>query len=256
MARKARDKALYSTYWIQQTCTEAAFFDDEAERIYFLDCLKRSQEQYGFYLIGYRLETVGYQLILYDNGNDITKIMRTINIEYALKVKRPEFKLKSRFKSEILKDNQRLLQVISCISKDHDCNPYNSFSHNCVCDGRLTQDTIALAIFSHNRETYTAFIRNQISLLEDAIPREIVEPRCEKDCIKTLAEGKKHLETLLLEKGLSPDQLSGEKKLRNSLIQYFRKNSLLTLKELGELFGGMSESAVSKIIKRQIDTPS
>lgn len=256
MARKAREKALYSTYWIQQTCTETAFFDSQAERMYFLDCIKRSQDQYGFYLMGYRLENNGYQLILYDNGNDITKIMRTLNIEYALRVQRPGFKLKSRFKSEIIRDNKRLLELVRCISQDSDCNPYNSFSRECVCEGNLTEDAITLAIFSHNRETYTAFIRNQMSLLDEAVPSGLIEPQCEKECIKSFEAGKKHLEHLLQARGHTLSSLQEDKALRNQLIHYYRKNSLLSLKELGMLFGDMSESAISKIIKRQLNPNS
>ncbi len=252
MARKARQKSLYSTYWIEQTCTDTDFFTDDAERAYFLSCLKRGQQQYGFYLIGYRLERCGYQLLIYDNGNDITKIMRTLNIEYALKVNRDAFKLKSRFKSKQMLDNASLLDAISKMSRDRDCNPYNSYSHNCVTEGHMIHDTIAMTIFSHNRDTYTAFIRNQISLLEDAIPSKIEEPRCEKKCIKTRDEGKRQLEQLLLEKHLSYDQMLADKPLRNALIHYFRKNSLLSLKDIGDLFGGMSESAISKLIKRQL----
>lgn len=254
MARKARIKALYSTYWIEQTCSEAIFFANDEEKGYFLNCLKRSQQQYGFYLIGYRLQDAGYQMILYDNGNDITKIMRTLNIEYALKVARSDFKLKSRFKSEILPTNSHLLDAIKRLTVDQDCNPYNSYSHKCNPNDDLVHESIAMAIFSHNRETYTAFIKNQISLLDDAIPEDTTPKRCEKNCIKTLKEGKEHLDKLLAEKGLTEEQLFSQKALRNSLIQYFRKNSVLSLKEIGILFGGMTESAISKIIRRQLDT--
>ena len=252
MARKAREKSLYSTYWIEQTCTVVDFFASDEERSYFLGCLGRTSRQYGYYIIGYRLDSCGYHLIIYDNGNDITKIMRTLNIEYALKVNREGFKLKSRFKSKRLLDNTHLLEAISQISTDSDCNPYNSYSHQCVTEGHMVHDTIAMAIFSHNRETYTAFIKKQISLLDEVIPQNIMEPSCEKQCIKTYQEGTIQLEALLTEKKIAREQMLADKKLRNALIHYFRKNSLLTLKEIGLLFGGISESAISKLIKQQL----
>jgi DNA-directed RNA polymerase specialized sigma subunit len=43
------------------------------------------------------------------------------------------------------------------------------------------------------------------------------------------------------------DELLRDKKRRNDLIKVIRKNSSLSLKELGELFGGLSESRISRI---------
>ena len=41
------------------------------------------------------------------------------------------------------------------------------------------------------------------------------------------------------------------KETRDELIKMLRDNSSLTLKEIGKLFGGMSESRVSRIAKEQ-----
>ncbi len=255
MARKAREKALYSTYKIEQTCSQTHFFNCDDERLYFLSCLKRTQMQYGFFLLGYRLDSSGYQLILYDNGIDITKIIRTLNIEYALKNARPQFKLKERFKSEIIQDSQELLNAIRILNRDQDCNPFNSYSIYCQDRDPVIDDSIALAIFSHNRETYTAFIRNQISLLSEAIPTQGIEPACSNGCIQSLEKGKEKLEELLQPHNLMAEDLKKHKSLRNDLIVYFRKNSILTLKEIGDMFSGMSESAISKIIRNHIEKP-
>lgn len=254
MARKAREKALYSTYKIEQTCSQAIFFNCDDERLYFLACLKRTQMQYGFFLLGYRLDSSGYQLILYDNGIDITKIIRTLNIEYALKNARPEFKLKERFKSTIIQDSQELLTAIRVLNRDQDCNPFNSYSIYCKNQDPIIDDSIAMAIFSHNRETYTAFIRNQISLLSEAVPSQVIEPVCENACIQSLEKGKERLAELLQTRNLSFEDLKKHKAQRNDLIVYFRKNSILTLKEIGDMFSGMSESAISKIIRNHIES--
>jgi DNA-directed RNA polymerase specialized sigma subunit len=37
--------------------------------------------------------------------------------------------------------------------------------------------------------------------------------------------------------------------VRNDIIKEIRKNSTLTLKEIGELLGGLGESRVSRILK-------
>jgi uncharacterized protein YnzC (UPF0291/DUF896 family) len=49
-------------------------------------------------------------------------------------------------------------------------------------------------------------------------------------------------------KGLSIDEAIEDRALRNELIKTFRKNSTLSLKTLGKLFGGLSESSISKIL--------
>jgi putative transposase len=249
MPRKAREKALYSTYKISQTCHCAPFFIDTDERYAFLDCLKRTQKQYGFYLLGYRLCDSGYELLLYDNGNDITRIIRTLNIEYALKIKRDAFKLKERFKSMILTDNEALLNAVKELHHNGECNPFNSYSTSCYKD-HLVDEDIIMAIFSHNRETYTAFVRNQMSLLSETLSTETFQRQCEGTCIKTLDEGSSRLCDMLAQRGLTLDDLKKDKSLRNELIVYFRQSSTLTLKEIGELVGGISESAISKIISK------
>ena len=48
---------------------------------------------------------------------------------------------------------------------------------------------------------------------------------------------------------LSLDQIIYDKKKRNEMIKIVREASTLTLKQIGEIFGGLSESAVSKILK-------
>ena len=40
------------------------------------------------------------------------------------------------------------------------------------------------------------------------------------------------------------------KDIRNEMIRYFRKNSHLTLKEMRQGFGGISESRVSRMLSR------
>ncbi|MCK8059374.1 MULTISPECIES: hypothetical protein [unclassified Fusibacter] len=250
MARKARIKALYSTYFVEQRCRHTQIFECDDEKKTFIKCLKSAQQQYGFLLLAYCLTNDRYQLVLYDNGNDITKIMRTINIEYALKVDRKDFKLTERFKSEILHTNEELIEKAKSMHCKDNCNPFNSYSGYCDNKNKLIDDTIMMAIFGNNRETYTAFIKDQLSLVGDKVLGDPVDISCEKNCIKTLSEGKSRLEELLNAYHLDYEELLADKKKRNDLIVHFRKASVLSLKEIGELFGGISESAISKIIKR------
>jgi len=66
--------------------------------------------------------------------------------------------------------------------------------------------------------------------------------------METLEEAEEKLKEVSLERGLSLEELLKEKEIRNDLILRFRKNSTLSLKELGALFGGLSESSICKIL--------
>jgi hypothetical protein len=44
------------------------------------------------------------------------------------------------------------------------------------------------------------------------------------------------------------EELLRKKSQRNEMIQIFRQSYSLNLKELGELFGGISESQISRIV--------
>jgi DNA-directed RNA polymerase specialized sigma subunit len=109
-----------------------------------------------------------------------------------------------------------------------------------------------MAIFGNNRETYTAFIKSQLSLIEETPLKDPLAISCEKDCIKCVEEGKSRLGELLEAYNLTYEDMLRDKKRRNELIVHFRKASVLSLKEIGSLFGGISESAISKIIKRYL----
>jgi hypothetical protein len=235
---------------VEQHCRNTEIFECDDEKQLFVKCLKSAQQQYGFLLLAYCLTNDRYQLVLYDNGNDITKIMRSINIEYALKIDRLNFKLTERFKSDILHTNEELVEKAKSMHCVDNCNPYNSYSAYCDNKNKLIDDSIMMAIFGNNRETYTAFIKDQLSLIGDDMLRDPVDISCEKDCIKNLSEGKSRLDELLSAYHMTHEEMLLDKKKRNDLIVHFRKASVLSLKEIGELFGGISESAISKIIKR------
>lgn len=63
--------------------------------------------------------------------------------------------------------------------------------------------------------------------------------------IETYQEGKVRLEKELLERRVAIDDIKHDKYLRKEIMELLRKNSALTLKEIGTLCGGFAESTVS-----------
>jgi seryl-tRNA synthetase len=69
------------------------------------------------------------------------------------------------------------------------------------------------------------------------------------DYINGRAEARQRIERILAEEKPSMDELLQDKKRRNELIKAIQNNSSLSLKELGKLFGGLSESRISRIVR-------
>ena len=67
----------------------------------------------------------------------------------------------------------------------------------------------------------------------------------------TLSQAKKRMEEMISKKGLTYEELLSHIQLRDEYIMEMRKSSSLTLKQLGELFGGISESRVSRILSKR-----
>ncbi len=214
MARKARGAAPYGVYHITQTSTkECCLFETHEDRMKFLEILNEAKATFGFRLYAYCLEDQrNYHLVLYAGGNDLGKIMKSINIAYAmyLKLDRPLFK--DRYKSVLIKDAvefERIRSEVICSKVLNSC--FNSDTAYC----------------------------------DEGDPFEVDCPSCMKSPVEAL----ERLMRIAEAESMTLDELLKDKERRNALIREFRKSSLLSLKEIGNVFGGMSESTVSKILK-------
>lgn len=113
MARKARVKSEFGILHIQQrggSCRP--LFVTREERLKFLDILTPSQRRFNFLLHGYCMaEQDRYDIILDVNGGDLSKIMKSINIAYAMYVKSESKLFHDRFKSTLIESDDMLTQV-------------------------------------------------------------------------------------------------------------------------------------------------
>lgn len=228
VARQARIKDPYGTFHITQSGGSShVLFEQDEDRRHFLEILRRAQSKFQFRLYAYCLLSDNtYHLVLDLNGADMSMVMKSINIGYAmyLNVREPLFK--DRYKSTLLSDTQSTENVIKKIHEKGDSQTiYNSF---CTYD---LNNPLKL---------------DWISPLQDFGGKEKDE-EC-RNCIDTFEEAEKKLQEVTLLKGMTVTELLKEKELRNQMILKFRKNTTLSLKELGSLFGGLSESSICKIL--------
>ncbi len=220
MARRARQKDEYGIYYIHQIGGgHRQIFESDDDRSRFLNILSKAHSKFSFKLYAYCLiSSDAYHLIIDVNGGDLSKIMKSINISYAMYAKCEERLFRDRYRSTLLGSDSELTDALALIhenSQDHD--NWNSF---CVSqhDSDFTIDPV---------------------LTDDC-----------KDCIRSVPEASVELTKLASAKNKSLDEIFHDKELRNDLIRKFRSHSTLSLKDLGQLFGGLSESSVSKILNQ------
>lgn len=210
MARTAREKTNFGTYHIWQTSKEGQLlFEDPSDRTQFISILNRLRGQFAFKIIAYCLTSdSGYHLVLELEGTDLSKLMKSLNIGYAMHKKLESPLFRDRYKSKMLQSKADVEAV---------------FSKLC-CD------------YSH------------IDILEN--PKEDDEaPTICENCMTSFESAKTWLEKSWEAKGLDLSTVLKDKNLRNEYMLRVRKGSTLSLKEIGQLFGDLSESTVCKILK-------
>ncbi len=218
MARKARGATPEGVYHIQQRSTELrSLFESDDERMKFLQLLKETKQKYGIKLYAYCLEDPNtYHIIIHANGSDLSKLMKSLNIAYAMYVGFDGPLFKDRYKSHLI-------------------------------DSACTYEAVRSDVVNSKNEKMSCFNSDPL-YCDDENPFDAI---C-MPCLKTRDEAYLKLEKLASSHQMTVDEMLGNKEIRNDLIIEFRKSSLLSLKELGLLFGGLSESSVSKILKANV----
>ncbi len=219
MARKARVKDEYGVFVISQDgSNERPLFKNEMDRKKFLEILKRAEKKYQFKLHAYCIGDINhFDLVIDVNGGDVSKIMKSINIAYAMYVKSKNKLFKDRYKSVLLVNDKELNNVLADIRSRKSEKEY----------WRICYDISQKDNFIHN--AYFEDCDNCINCYE------IAERK-----LDTIAELEQSTRALLIK----------DKEKRNELIKVFRKNTTLSMKEIGKLFGDISESSVCKILNK------
>jgi hypothetical protein len=258
MSRKARKKSSFGTYYIKQIGSpDVNLFDNDKDRGKFIEILKKTKNKYDFKLYAYCLSKKNsYELIIFDNGSNISNIMKSINISYSIYKKTSGKLFKDRYKSKIIKDYYELLSTTKDIHCSQEVSKWNSC---CEYTGEERKDKLLdideiLKVFNYKGldsiEAYKNYLEDNITEEEILCDKDIVLCDNIKECIKSKKEAEEKLEIILSQKGYTYKDLYNNKEERNSMIKHFRKNSYLSLKEIGNLFGGLSESTICKILSK------
>lgn len=260
MPREARKKAVYSTYYIFQEGKNKLLFRNDQEKDIFVEVLKKTKKKYNFKLYAFCIQRDFYKLIIFDNGNDITKIMKSINVSYTMRVNNHRTEkgkiFVERFKSKIIDNGQMLLELSKNIHIDAE-ELKDSYSSYCAYfktekNKLIDTDIILKGIIAKNQvKKYQMYVNNEESLEDIVCEYDFYECVNKDQCIDTLIKGKKKLKGILKQKKMTIEEVLMNKKTRNELIKEFRQNSTLSLKEIGKLFGGISPSGICKILNKE-----
>ena len=270
MPRQARQKGEFSVYHVIQRGNERKnIFLSEEDKLKFLEIIERMKSKYNFLLYAFCLIDNHVHLLIDANGNDISQILKSINISYAYYFNRIHRRcghlFQDRFKSELVNDERYFLEVSRYIHNnpvkagmvdnpfDYKWSSSSSYTGRTKNISDLIETKKILSCFSEDlniaKKEYTKFVTDKVDVevrVMDIEDDDVFESN--SDRIFTMEEAKKKLKELAGEKGTVFENLIMDTKTRDEAIRLIRKNSSLTLKQLGILFGGISESRISRIV--------
>ncbi|MGE4283754.1 MAG: transposase [Clostridia bacterium] len=275
MPRQAREKGEFSTYHVIQRGNERKdIFLSEDDKARFIEILLKTKNKYNFQIYAYCLMDNHVHLVIYDNGNDISQLLKSINISYALYFnriyKRVGHLFQDRFKSELIQDDRYLLEVSKYIHNnpikagmvgkagDYLWSSYNTYLRKYKTASELVDIYKILGIISNSRnkavEEYIHYVTKQdeiSSCVMDIDQEDILKDHGTHEFIYTTEQAEKWMIGITNDFNCTYEDCINDKNIRNEIIKQLRTNSSLTLKQIGELFGGISQSRVSRILGKK-----
>lgn len=216
MPRTARSNQNGSVLLVTQSSTQPMFESNE-DRDHFLTMLNVSKQKFKFEIFAYcLLSDNSFELLVKTPHMNISKIMSSFLITFT-NYKKPQGKLfTQRFKSKPITTINDLKSILEKVNKPAQ-SPYNSY---CVYH-KLTTSPLALL---------TSF-----------------DEACFECDVKTLTE---QLNNFLLEHECTLEDVMANKSLRDECVFNLYQTTMCSLKEIGELFLGLDQSSISKIVKK------
>ncbi len=215
MARKARN-TLDSNLVLITQASQCDVFRDESDRYHFLSLIEKAQKQYNCDVLAFCCsEDKGFQIVIDTKGSNLSRILQSITISYAMYRKCENRLFEQRYKSYPLHSIDQLKEVAQEIGlkdpKFAGCCFMKAENHPWLKTVNLDATNFERSHHNINSKTY--------------------------------------LEKWLDEKGISFQDLMDDRSLRNQAIFELRQNSNCTLKRLSVAFN-LSESTISKILKQ------
>jgi len=218
MPRTARSNHNASVLLVTQSSSQPMFNSNE-DRDHFLAMLNFTKMKFKFDIFAYcLLSDTKFELLLRTPYMNISKIMSSLLITYT-NYKKPNHKLfTQRFKSKPITSIDDLENILKKVNKPAQ-SVYNSY---CV---------------------YHKLTTSPLNLLTD------FDEACFECDVKSVDEQLSHF---LSEHECTFEDVMANKTLRDECVFNLYQTTLCSLKDIGELFLGLDQSTISKIIKKTL----
>lgn len=228
MARKARKDLNTNVFSISQQSDEKLFMNND-DRDAFINIIQKAQQKFGFLVFAYcLLDDYQFKLVIDTKKQSISRIMQSIAVAYSHHRKTKHKLFPRRFKSIPLYSKEEVLAEINSIHIKGD-SVYNSY---CAINKDFNYQIAWLTPMSQHAIEFVGQVKEST---EDELNKTLTEFLKKHDC--------------------DMEKIQADKELRNQCIVRLRQETNCSLKQIGYLFGGLSESTISKILKnREQDT--
>ena len=273
MPRAPRIKGEESTYHVIGRGNERReIFRQNQDKERFLETLARTKTKFKFNLYGYCLMNNHIHLIIDVQQNDISQVMKSLNVSYVRyfnsKYKRVGHLFQDRFKSELVYNERYLLEVSRYIHRnpvkakivrypvEYKWSSYNIFLGLEKDIYELVEPSVVLDTFSENRinaiQKYRKYVESTEGRKEEQEEMNIIDVPPDNHFASSRKEVNILIENSLKKFGLKSTDVFAKRcpniEARNHVIQVLHQTTSLNLSEIGDLFGGLTYSSVSKII--------
>ena len=267
-----RIKSEFGIYHVIQRGNEKKnIFRNNCDRYKYIEVLIKAKEKYNFLIHGYCLMDNHIHILLDANGNDMSIIMQSITVSYVSYFNKTYDRcghlFQDRFRSEQVLTNEYLLEVSRYIHNNpvkagivsnltqYIWTSFGKYIGKTTKCNEFVETKLVLGLFATSKSQavseYTHFVLRddcESKLLERL--NDFSEPALylEKQ-IRKMAEAKRMISIVLTENNIEASDLNKHISIRNKLIKEIRGKTFLSLWQIGKLFGGISESIVSRICK-------
>lgn len=180
MPRRRREKCENSIYHIMvRGNNQQAIFLDDYDRNQYLKRLKRYKEKFKIEVYAYCLMTNHVHLLIYDSGQDISKVMQGLNLSYTIYFNKRHARsghlFQDRFKSIMVKQDNYFIQVSKYIHRNpveanmvQEIQDYKWSSYNIYMGAYDSWKIISTnAVLTYFSESYSKGIKLYGDYIED-----------------------------------------------------------------------------------------
>jgi len=248
--RKISDTGIYHIM-IRGNEKKNIFLDDN-DRKKFIRILYKIKLEKCFDLFAYCIMKNHVHLIIKDNSDDISTIMKMINTSYAIyfnyKYDRVGHVFQDRFKSEVIENDRYLLCAIRYVHnnpvKANFCNnplsyKWSSYKEYITTYKYMTDIDFPLSLYDDNKGKAISLLKS--FTLQDNNDKfmDIKENDFKQYKLKTFKECEEYIEIYCKNCGINFNEIlemEYHKKRKKELIKTLRKSSTLSVGELKDIF--------------------